>query len=99
MKCFLSCEASLGEQNDLEAKLNALRRYKTEEFIRIGLHDLGGAIEIEPVLNQLSNLAEACLEGAVQLTIEELNQKFGAIPQGEIRRPGNGEDGRKRARL
>ena len=85
---------ALGEHSDLEAKLNALRHYKTEEFIRIGLHDLGGTIEIEAVLNQLSNLAEACLESAVQLTIEELNERFGAVP-GEIRRPGDGEDGRR----
>jgi glutamate-ammonia-ligase adenylyltransferase len=85
--------ASLGEQNDLEAKLNALRRYKTEEFIRIGLHDLGGAIEIAPVLNQLSNLAEACLEGAVEITIEELNEKFGVIPQGKFAVLGMGKMG------
>ena len=86
-------QTALGEQSDLEAKLNALRRYKTEEFIRIGLHDLGGAIEIEPVLNQLSNLAEACLEGAVQLAIEELNEKFGAIPRGKFAVLGMGKMG------
>jgi glutamate-ammonia-ligase adenylyltransferase len=85
--------AGLGEKSDLEAKLNALRRYKTEEFIRIGLHDLGGAIEIEPVLKQLSNLAEACLEGALQLTIEELNEKFGAIAQGKFAILGMGKMG------
>jgi glutamate-ammonia-ligase adenylyltransferase len=72
-------QSILTESGDLEAKLNALRRYKTEEFIRIGLHDLGGAIELEAVLKQLSNLAEACLEGALQLTLEELQQKFGSI--------------------
>jgi glutamate-ammonia-ligase adenylyltransferase len=86
-------KTALGEQSDLEAKLNALRRYKTEEFIRIGLHDLGGAIEIEPVPNQLSNLAEACLEGAVQLVIEELNEKFGAIPKGKFAILGMGKMG------
>ena len=69
---------------DLESKLNALRRYKTEEFIRIGLHDLGGAIKLEPALRQLSNLAEACLESAVQLTLRELEEKFGAIPGGRF---------------
>jgi [glutamine synthetase] adenylyltransferase / [glutamine synthetase]-adenylyl-L-tyrosine phosphorylase len=83
----------LGEQSDLEAKLNALRHYKTEEFIRIGLHDLGGAIEIEAVLNQLSNLAEACLEGAVQVTIDELNERFGAVPKGKFAVLGMGKMG------
>jgi [glutamine synthetase] adenylyltransferase / [glutamine synthetase]-adenylyl-L-tyrosine phosphorylase len=84
---------ALGEHSDLEAKLNALRHYKTEEFIRIGLHDLGGTIEIEAVLNQLSNLAEACLESAVQLTIEELNERFGAVPKGKFAVLGMGKMG------
>ena len=35
---------AIAEQDDIEAKLNAIRRSKTEEFIRIGLHDLGGAL-------------------------------------------------------
>lgn len=85
--------AALDEQGDLEAKLNALRRYKTEEFIRIGLHDLGGAIELEPALNQLSDLADACLESALELTLEELQEKFGAIPKGRFAILGMGKMG------
>ena len=85
--------ATLEENADLEAKLNALRRYKTEEFIRIGLHDLGGAIELEAVLKQLSNLAEACLECALQLTIDELQRKFGPIHQSSFAVLGMGKMG------
>jgi glutamate-ammonia-ligase adenylyltransferase len=81
------------EDNDLEGKLNALRRYKTEEFIRIGLHDLGAGTELEPLLNQLSDLAEACLEGALGLTLEEVEQKFGAVPQGRFAILGMGKMG------
>jgi glutamate-ammonia-ligase adenylyltransferase len=81
------------EGNDLEGKLNALRRYKTEEFIRIGLHDLGAGTELEPVLNQLSDLAEACLEGALGLTLEEVEQKFGAMPQARFAILGMGKMG------
>ena len=86
-------QTGVRQQEDLEGKLNALRRYKTEEFIRIGLHDLGGAIALEPVLNQLSTLAEACLEGAVDLTTEELNEKFGAIPRSRFAILGMGKMG------
>ncbi len=85
--------AALAEQGDLEAKLNALRRYKTEEFIRIGLHDLGGGIELERVLEQLSDLAETCLEGALQLTLEELEERFGAVPGGQFAILGMGKIG------
>ena len=78
---------------DLESKLNALRRYKTEEFIRIGLHDLGGAIKLESALRQLSNLAEACVESTVELTIQELTEKFGAVPGGRFAVLGMGKMG------
>src|SRR5207245_5376703 len=81
------------EQNDLEAKLNSLRRYKAEEFNRIGLHDLGDTIELEPVLIQLSNLAEACLECALQITIDEIQERFGAIPKGRFAILGMGKMG------
>jgi glutamate-ammonia-ligase adenylyltransferase len=85
--------AALDEQGDVEAKLNALRRYKTEEFIRIGLHDLGGAVELIPVLHQLSDLAEVCLEGALGFTLDELEKKYGAVPTGRFAVIGGGKMG------
>jgi [glutamine synthetase] adenylyltransferase / [glutamine synthetase]-adenylyl-L-tyrosine phosphorylase len=81
------------EPIDLEDKLNALRRYKTEEFIRIGLHDLGGAIDLVPVLMQLSDLAEACLESALELTLKEFEVKFGPVPDGRFAVVGMGKMG------
>ena len=84
---------ALAEPADLEEKLNALRRYKTEEFIRIGLHDLGGVMELEQVLKQLSDLAEACLERALQLTTDELEQKFGPVADGKFAILGMGKMG------
>ena len=85
--------AVVGEQDNIEGKLNALRRYKTEEFIRIGLHDLGGAIELVPVLHQLADLAEACVEGALSLTLGELEENFGAVPDGRFAIIGGGKMG------
>ena len=79
--------------NDLEAKLNAIRRYKTEEFIRIGLHDLGGSIELVPAQQQLSDLAEACLQAALDLTLAELSEKYGAVPNGKFAVIGGGKLG------
>jgi glutamate-ammonia-ligase adenylyltransferase len=84
---------AVAEQNDLEGKLNAIRRSKTEEFIRIGLHDLGGSIDLEPVLEQLSDLADAVVECALQLSLEELKEKFGIIPQGRFAVLGMGKMG------
>jgi glutamate-ammonia-ligase adenylyltransferase len=86
-------KAALREFNDLEDKLNALRRYKTEEFIRIGLHDLGGSIELVPVLQQLADLAEACVQAALDLTLTELGEKFGTVPNGRFAVIGGGKLG------
>ena len=83
----------LGAADDIEAKLNVLRRYKTEEFIRIGLHDLGGSSEFLPVLQQLSDLAEACLQAALDLALAELSEKFGAVPNGRFAVIGGGKIG------
>lgn len=76
--------AAVSIAEDIEAKLNALRRYKTEEFIRIGLHDLGGELDLVQVTTQLSKLAEACLQAAVELTLNELEQKYGAVAGGQF---------------
>ena len=85
--------SAFNESSDIEDRLNALRRYKTEEFIRIGLHDLGGSIELIPALHQLSELAAACVEAALQLALAELSEKFGPVPQGRFAVIGGGKMG------
>lgn len=85
--------AVVADADDIEAKLNALRRYKSEEFVRIGLHDLGGAIELVPALHQLSDLAEACVHAALNLTLEELRAKFGKVADGRFAIIGGGKLG------
>ena len=84
---------AVAAHDDVEAKLNALRRHRTEEFVRIGLHDLGGSIDLLQVLVQLSDLAEACLEGGLELTAEELKQKYGTVPAGRFAVIGGGKLG------
>ncbi len=83
----------INEQTDIEAKLNALRRHKTEEFIRIGLHDLGGTLDLLQVLTQLSNLADACLDAALEITLAELEARFGSVPTGQFAVIGGGKLG------
>ncbi len=84
---------ALDESADFEDRLNALRRYKNEEFIRIGLHDLGGAIELMQALAQLSDLADACVEGALEIACAELAQKHGAVAGGRFAVIGGGKMG------
>lgn len=85
--------AALGETDDLEEKLNRIRRIRAEEFVRIGLHDLGGALELEGVLRQLSDLAEAALEAALRLACEEMAKEFGGLAGGRFAILGMGKLG------
>lgn len=73
-----------GETDDLERKLNALRRFKVEDLIRIGLHDLGKVLGLEEVTRQLSDLAEVCLEGGLMLSVQEMEQNFGKVEGGRF---------------
>ena len=63
--------AELGERlaaaPDAEAELDTLRRFRHEEFLRIGVHDIEGELPPAAVAAQLSLLAEVVLGEAVAL--------------------------------
>lgn len=68
---------ALLEQSDyFEDHLNILRRYRNEEFLRIGLNDIHGRLLQGDVASQLSLLGEVCLAAAFRLAVTEL-QRFG----------------------
>lgn len=85
--------SALAASDDLEANLNAVRRCRVEEFIRIGLHDLGGSLELEEVLGQLSSLADACLEATLGLVAREMGKGYGNLPRGRFAILGMGKLG------
>jgi [glutamine synthetase] adenylyltransferase / [glutamine synthetase]-adenylyl-L-tyrosine phosphorylase len=65
------------EQSDyFEDHLNILRRYRNEEFLRIGLSDIQGRLLQGDVTSQLSLLGEVCLATAFRLAVAELH-RFG----------------------
>jgi [glutamine synthetase] adenylyltransferase / [glutamine synthetase]-adenylyl-L-tyrosine phosphorylase len=51
--------------DDEEGRLNALRRFKNEEVLRVGLYDIAGELAPPEVSSQLSDLAEAILEATL----------------------------------
>lgn len=68
---------TLLEQSDyFEDHLDILRRYRNEEFLRIGLNDIHGRLLQGEVTSQLSLLGEVCLAAAFRLAVAEL-QRFG----------------------
>ena len=67
----------LAQEVDFEWRLDALRRFRNEEFLRIALNDLHGQVGQADIALQLSLLAEVCLEHAVRLAQQELAVRFG----------------------
>jgi [glutamine synthetase] adenylyltransferase / [glutamine synthetase]-adenylyl-L-tyrosine phosphorylase len=66
---------------DLEQEMDALRRFKNLETLRIGMHDLAGELSLEEGLFQLSALAEVVLSAALGLARREATRRYG-IPIG-----------------
>ena len=73
----------LGQEENFEWRLDALRRFRNEEFLRIALNDLHGEVSQADIALQLSLLAEVCLEHAVRMAQQELVARFGAPFSGE----------------
>ena len=64
----------------LERKWGALRRFKVQEILRIGLQDLVGRQPLAGITEELSNLADVILEAAYQICHAELVERHG-VPQ------------------
>jgi glutamate-ammonia-ligase adenylyltransferase len=71
-------DAAIDER--LERSLAELRRFKNEEVLRVAIHDIAGAIPLASVADQLSGLAEACLERCLALAEEEARRKDRSPP-------------------
>jgi glutamate-ammonia-ligase adenylyltransferase len=85
--------ARLAEVQDFEDQLDILRRYRTEEFLRIGINDSNGLLDIFAVTEQLTNLAEVSLGGAyevartallTQLGINHVPGQFAIVGMGKL---------------
>jgi len=70
---------AIRDKTDLEEKIEALRRFKNEEVLRIGFHDLAGRLSYLRVSQQLSLVAELCLKQALFWAKEEVNRTFSSL--------------------
>lgn len=69
-------DALLAQAEDFEEQLDVLRRYRNEEFLRIGLNDIHGRLGQSEITSQLTLLGETCLAAAYRLAVHDL-QRFG----------------------
>ena len=80
-------------EGDLEARLNAVRRAKSEELLRIGVHDLGNELGLEDLFAELTHLADACLDAALALALDDIAQTYGKVANGRFAVLGMGKLG------
>ena len=69
-------EGMLEAAADYEERLDVLRRYRCEEFLRIGMNDVYGKLGQSELTYQLTGLAEVCLAAACRMAKREL-ARFG----------------------
>ena len=60
-----------------EDSLDVLRRFRNEQFLRIGINDIEGLLPFPAVSSQLSDLADVCLEAVLQVADGETLQRYG----------------------
>jgi len=61
-----------------EARMNALRRFKYRQILRIGARDLLGDADLAVTTEELSRLADACLAQATADALAAARARFGA---------------------
>lgn len=66
----------LSASADFENRLDALRAFGHQEFLRIAIADLAGNLGLEDVQVELTNLAEAQLRQALRLAIAEVTNRY-----------------------
>ena len=65
------------DAGDTEAHLLALARFRNEQVLRIGLHDIAGTLEQQQVWAQLSDLAEVVLQQLFEMVLADTRRRYG----------------------
>lgn len=68
----------INSASDFESRLDALRSFRQQEFLRIAIADLADNLELEEVQAELTVLAETCLREALKLAHAEIAARYPA---------------------
>ncbi|SRR5579885_591673 len=61
---------------DFESRLDALRAFRHQEFLRVAIADLAGKLELREVQTELTLLAEIVLTKALEMARDEVANRF-----------------------
>ena len=81
----LAAELEALPEQDLERKMDLLRRFAQREMLRIAAADVSNAMPLMIVSDQLTDLAEVVLEAALAMAWEQMSERYG------VPRKANGE--------
>ncbi|MBT8131687.1 MAG: bifunctional [glutamate--ammonia ligase]-adenylyl-L-tyrosine phosphorylase/[glutamate--ammonia-ligase] adenylyltransferase, partial [Gammaproteobacteria bacterium] len=71
------------QQQDLEAEMEALRRFQQAAVFRVAVADLSGVLPLMKVSDRLTDVAELVLEKTLQLARTEMQARYGRPRCGE----------------
>src|SRR5215831_13498178 len=80
-----------------EGSLRVIRRFQAEETLRIGLHDVSGGLEPGEVTSALTDVAEVCVEQAIETTLPGMQARYG-VPRAGLTVLGLGSLGAREMR-
>jgi [glutamine synthetase] adenylyltransferase / [glutamine synthetase]-adenylyl-L-tyrosine phosphorylase len=89
-------QALVKRASSTDGAVGALRRFKESELLRLATHDLAAGEDpsvFVDVSAALSNVGDACLEGALALATAEQSEKTGGPPPGDFAIVGMGRLG------
>ena len=66
-----------GKEFESENIFSVLRKFKKREYIRIGLRDLLGKVDFKETVEDISDLADVCLQAAYEHADRGLRKKYG----------------------
>ncbi len=69
---------SISGPNWRSALDSSLRRFRRSQMMRIAICDLAGRMPLERVLAEVSHVAQACLQLAVEVIMQGLSSRFGS---------------------
>jgi len=70
--------AQLAEGSDYDAKLAILRDFKQRHMLGVGARDICGSADLEQTLKEMTSLADACVQAALEIAETEVQKRYGA---------------------
>ena len=74
---YQELSAMIDPISDYEDRLNAMRRFRNIEMLRIGIRDINGDLTPKDTSTQITYLADTCLQKAFEMAYKYLKEKYG----------------------